>query len=238
MDVDFRSWKGCVSMRMCVVFEKGERLRHLGHLDLMRTVQRSLRRAGLPVSYSKGFNPHILLNFASALSVGAIGEHEILDVRLDQDMSEEEFQNRFSPACPHDIHILAVHTIPDTLPALMSLVRAGEWEMKITDPEAEQILIDRLDSFMNQSEIEAVRKTKSGEKICNIRPAIYGVRITEHKAFHMILEATEGSACKPSMLLKAMCDFSEIGVPRVLLTRMHLLAENDEHQLVPLENLL
>ena len=43
-------------MRMLAVFCKGERLRHIGHLDLMRAMQRALRRSELPVSYSKGLN--------------------------------------------------------------------------------------------------------------------------------------------------------------------------------------
>ena len=55
-------------MRMMAVFEKGERLRHIGHLDIMRSTQRALRRSGLPVSYSKGFNPHILIScFSSSM---------------------------------------------------------------------------------------------------------------------------------------------------------------------------
>ena len=53
-------------MRMLAVFEKSERIRHIGHLDIQRSVQRGLRRSGLPVAYSNGFNPHILISFASA----------------------------------------------------------------------------------------------------------------------------------------------------------------------------
>ena len=37
-------------MRMLATFEKTERLRHIGHLDIMRAMQRALRRSGLPVS--------------------------------------------------------------------------------------------------------------------------------------------------------------------------------------------
>lgn len=44
---------------MMVVFEKGETLRYIGHLDLMRAMQRALRRSGLPIRYSNGFNPQI-----------------------------------------------------------------------------------------------------------------------------------------------------------------------------------
>ena len=50
---------------MMAVFEKGETLRYIGHLDLMRTVQRALRRSNLPIKYSNGFNPHIRLSFSS-----------------------------------------------------------------------------------------------------------------------------------------------------------------------------
>ena len=42
------------------VFEKGIRLRHIGHLDIQRAMMRALRRSGLPVAYSNGYNPHIL----------------------------------------------------------------------------------------------------------------------------------------------------------------------------------
>ena len=90
-------------MRMYVVFEKGERLRHIGHLDIMRTMQRALRRSGLPVSYSKGFNPHILLGFASALSVGAVGENELMEITLDREITPEEMNQQLSVALPEAV---------------------------------------------------------------------------------------------------------------------------------------
>ena len=68
---------------MMVVFEKGEALRHIGHLDLMRTMQRALRRSNLPIKYSNGFNPHIRLSFAAPLSVGVIGLRELMEVPLE-----------------------------------------------------------------------------------------------------------------------------------------------------------
>ena len=67
---------------MMVVFEEGEALRHIGHLDLMRTMQRALRRSNLPIKYSNGFNPHIRLSFAAPLSVGVIGLRELMEVPL------------------------------------------------------------------------------------------------------------------------------------------------------------
>lgn len=88
---------------MMAVFEKSERLRHIGHLDIQRAVMRALRRSGLPVSYSKGYNPHILLTFASALSTGAAGRKEIMDVQLDRDVTPAEFVAAMNGAMPPDM---------------------------------------------------------------------------------------------------------------------------------------
>ena len=54
---------------MFLQFQKAQSVRHLGLLDLQRTMQRALRRSGLPIAYSKGFSPHVVMSFASALSV-------------------------------------------------------------------------------------------------------------------------------------------------------------------------
>ena len=90
-------------MRIIAIFEKNERVRHIGHLDIQRAVQRGLRRSGLPVAYSNGFNPHILVAFASALSTGACGEREIMDVKMAEETKAEEFLRRMNDAMPPEI---------------------------------------------------------------------------------------------------------------------------------------
>ena len=83
-------------MKMIVVFEKAPRLRHIGHLDLMRAMQRALRRSNLPLRYSQGFNPHILLNFAAPLSVGMPGEREVMEVPIEGEMDAALFKEKLS----------------------------------------------------------------------------------------------------------------------------------------------
>ena len=70
-------------MRIIASFYKHDEVRFVSHLDMQRLFQRAFRRAGLPLSYSKGFNPHPLLSFATALSVGYTSECEYFDVFLD-----------------------------------------------------------------------------------------------------------------------------------------------------------
>ena len=78
-------------MRMIVAFEKTEQVRHVGHLDLQRAVNRALRRSGLPIRYSNGFNTHALLSFASPQPLGVSGEEELL--------RRMRFLRRFRPLC-------------------------------------------------------------------------------------------------------------------------------------------
>ena len=104
------------------VFEKGIRLRHIGHLDIQRAMMRALRRSGLPVAYSNGYNPHILLTFASALSTGAAGKKEILDVTMAREVSPDDFLQQMNRALPPDLQLSFARALDDKHPAMMALV--------------------------------------------------------------------------------------------------------------------
>lgn len=220
---------------MMAVFEKGARLRHIGHLDIQRAMQRALRRSGLPVSYSKGFNPHILLTFASALATGAMGEKEILDVSLDAPVEADAFMAAMNAALPPDMQLSFAKPLEDRHPALMAMVCAADYELTIQDDEAAGQLARALPGFLAQESITALRKSKSGMKECDIRPLIHHLRM-EGNILIARLTLTEASTCKPDMLLTALSAFAGIDVPRMLVNRKGLLGESDG-RLVPLETL-
>ena len=135
-------------MRMLAVFEKGERIRHIGHLDIQRSVQRGLRRSGLPVAYSNGFNPHILITFASALSTGACGTREIMDVTMAGEVSEEEFLERMNRAMPQDMQLSEARAVEQKHPALMASLRAADYDLLIRDPAVAEKLTAAIPSMM------------------------------------------------------------------------------------------
>ena len=220
---------------MMAVFEKGARLRHIGHLDIQRSMQRALRRSGLPVSYSKGFNPHILLTFASALATGAMGEKEILDVSLDAPVEADAFMTAMNAALPPDMQLSFAKPLEDKHPALMAMVRAADYELTIQDGEAAGLLARAIPSFLAQESITALRKSKSGMKECDIRPLIHELRMEGHILIAR-LTLTEASTCKPDMLLTALSAFAGIDAPRMLVNRKGLLGESDG-RLAPLETL-
>ena len=190
-------------MRMLAVFEKGERIRHIGHLDIQRSVQRGLRRSGLPVAYSNGFNPHILITFASALSTGACGTREIMDVTMAEEVSEKEFLEKMNRAMPPEMRLSEARAVDQKHPALMASLRAARYDLLIRDESQAERMIAAIPAMMARETVPAMRKTKTALKECDIKPLIYELK-GEGQHILATLTLTEREACKPGMLTEAL----------------------------------
>ena len=157
---------------MLAVFEKSERIRHIGHLDIQRSVQRGLRRSGLPVAYSQGFNPHILITFASALSTGACGKREIMDVTMAEDTDADEFLIRMNRAMPPEMQLSEARAVDNKHPSLMGMVRAAVYDLTIRDAEQGEKLVAAIPEMMSKEQVAAMRKTKTKLTEVDIKPLI------------------------------------------------------------------
>ena len=224
-------------MRMLAVFEKGERIRHIGHLDIQRSVQRGLRRSGLPVAYSQGFNPHILITFASALSTGACGKREIMDVTMAEEVDEEEFLTRMNRAMPPEMQLKEARAVDSKHPSLMGMVRAAVYDLAIRDEETGRMLIAAIPAMMEKERISAMRKTKTKLTEVDIKPLILDIN-GEGNHIRATLILNERESCKPQMLLDALKETAGITEEvRMLVTRESLLGEDENGTLTPLERM-
>src|SRR6185295_346248 len=100
------------AQRVRAWFRKGERVRFISHLDVLRSWERAIRRAELPLSYSQGFTPHPKLAFASPLPLGFTSEAEVMDVTLDERVPLPEFSKRLAEQTTEDLAILRVEEVP------------------------------------------------------------------------------------------------------------------------------
>ena len=190
-------------MRMIAVFEKNERIRHIGHLDIQRFVQRGLRRSGLPVAYSNGFSPHILVTFASALSTGACGKREIMDVTLSEPVTEAEFLEKMNRAMPPEMRLSEARIVDDRHPAMMATLKAASYDILIRNAEEAEEIMEAIPVLIKKDEIPAFRKTKTGTKEVDIKPMIYALN-GKGQHLYCTLALTETQTCKPSMLMEAL----------------------------------
>lgn len=101
-------------------FKKGEALRYTGHLDILRTFVRGLRRAEIPVKYSEGFNPHAVLTFALPLGVGTTSECEIVDIAVTEQIPVEDFISKVNANMPNDaIEIISAEYSEEKMPEIV-----------------------------------------------------------------------------------------------------------------------
>ena len=92
--------------RMRVTFATADTVKYVGHLDMHRAWERAIRRAGLPLAYTQGFNPQARLQSAAALPVGFTGQGEVADVFLNEALEPAEFLSRLTAALPPGIRPL------------------------------------------------------------------------------------------------------------------------------------
>lgn len=91
-----------------IFFSKTGDAKYISHLDLMRCFSRAMTRAEIPLWYTEGFNPRPYMNFAMPLSLGMEGSLEILDIRTENEIKNEEIKDRLNATLPRDIRIVEV----------------------------------------------------------------------------------------------------------------------------------
>ena len=176
------------NMRMIARFRKGDSLKHISHLDVQRTLQRALRRAQIPVAYSNGFNPHILLSFATALGTGIISEAEWFDVELREEFSTGEFLERMQKVLPYDLMITEAFPAPDGFGTLSKHTVASAYmvEMKLDQDFSEEELQNSINQLLSK-EIFVEKRTKGGIRPVDIRPQVLSASVVRMEGRDAVL---------------------------------------------------
>jgi radical SAM-linked protein len=110
-------------------FAKTGSLSLLSHLDLVRMLERALRRSGLPVSFTGGFHPLPRLQFALALPLGAEAQGEWMDLELAEWQDPAWVRQRLQAQLPGEFSLLAVAEVPLAGPSLSQELAAAAWTL-------------------------------------------------------------------------------------------------------------
>ncbi len=209
---------------MLLEFQKTDTVRHLGQLDLQRTMQRALRRSGLPVRYSSGFNPHIVMSFASALSTGIPGDAELLDVSLSGDTTAGECLSRMNQVLPPTLPVKHVRLVDDRFPKLGGALAQAEYRIHLYD-EVGRKLADAVPGFLAQTQIMAIRKSKRQETRVDIRPMIHELRVLAAQEGCVLtarVSFVEEATLKPELLMQALSEYAGVEMPKHDIRRTRL----------------
>ena len=171
-------------MRIAVKFARTGMTRFLSHLDMQRTFSRTLRRTDFQVKTSSGFNPHIVMSFASALSVGMETRGDYLEFTLLDNRDIGEVCSTLNDCLPPDIRILDGYLLGESVKKIMSVVYAAEIEY-IAVPDEREEFVCAVVQFLKNKEWFIEKKGKRDVKKIDIMRLIYSVEIGDTVKFKL-----------------------------------------------------
>ena len=193
-------------------FQKVGELRFLSHLELMRALSRALRRAGIPLAFTQGFNPQPRLSLAQALAVGIEGRRELGEVELIQRMEPEELLTAWNRQLPPELKILRSWEVPLNGPSLSAGVRGAVYHIQLAPNGWDPTILTALGTtescaaFLAQESIP-VEVTKKGQAVAlDARPFLQEfVDAGDHGSpgWQMRLRVSPAGSVKPAAVMRS-----------------------------------
>lgn len=221
-------------------FSKGPEVRYLSHLEMMRTFQRALRRAELPLAFSEGFNPHPKMSFASALAVGVTSENEYMDLELKENLEPEEIMERLNQSLPSGLKVKRCIMLSQKGKALMAMVGEAHYHIKVKLLHAlsQTHIQEAITSLLKKKSIIIEKKGKKGPKKKEIRPGIIKLECVgvdeEWVKFTLAVQAGSEKNIRPEEVMKALQIYEKlpIDLELAIIHRKGLFKKGQE-QLMP-----
>jgi radical SAM-linked protein len=193
---------------------------------MLRTFQKMFSRAGIPVAYSEGFNPHQIFAFASALAVGVTSEGEYMDIKLTEEISVDQLIQMMNTSAPVGIQFTdGIEIASKEISAMASVVAATY----LIHPYTSVITNAMIEDMMSQETLIIKKKNKKGKvNDFDLRPGILNLSLKEDD---ILMTVATGSTfnVKPELVLEKLLTFGDVNYDRgnYLFHRVELYQEHN-----------
>lgn len=212
--------------RLRVRYTKDGRLAYLGHLEVMNTVMRSVRRAGLPFEVGNGFARRMRIQFSQALPVGASSQDEYYDLLLSEPIDAASALADLARATPRALEPVEAAILPRRLAALEAWADLSEWQVCIRSPQVSARGFDEaLERLLAVGSIDYMRGER--ERHLELEGLIdhcaatdveggvdlsLGTRTTDHGSLRPAVLVRAAVGCEPLRVCRTMqCHVAEDG---------------------------
>ena len=194
-------------MKARIKFRKYGVMKFIGHLDVMRFFQKVMRRADIPIAFSGGFSPHMIMSFANPLGVGVTSDGEYFDIELTEEIDMQAAVARMNETVVEGIEIVNMVPISDDKKQTgMSIVAAADYLSSLKNGQFPEDWKEQAEGFMNQPSIPIVKKTKKNEKEVDIKPMIYKFEVRGDSVY-MLVATGSVENLKPELVMLALCNY-------------------------------
>lgn len=224
-----------------VKFVRGEEVKYISHLDLMKAFERALRRSGLPIAYSQGFNPHPQMVFGLPLPVGVASEAEYADFDLSEPVDAVEFADRLNRQMPKGLKIMDAR-VKLSRANIMASISAATYEIDVISPDkcGNHDISEAVERLMKEEAVYVMKEGKKAAKDIDIRPMIYTLGIAERGSggdaagIHALLSAGSKANLKPELLISAINERLGTSLKISKILRKELFVEREGKRVSPL----
>ena len=229
-------------MKARIKFRKYGVLRFIGHLDVMRFFQKLMRRADIPIAFTGGYSPHMIMSFASPLGIGLTSDGEYLDIELTAPVDSREAVKRMNEECVEGIEIISIRQISDEKKMTgMTILAAADYLISVKKGALPENWKEAFADFMAQREICVIKQTKRSEREEDIRPLIFRWEIQGENIW-LQLAAGSRNNLKPDLVMDTFLSVCAIPEDSVSFAyhRLEMYADkgkDGERNLVSLESL-
>lgn len=227
-------------MKARIKFRKNGVMKFVGHLDMMRYFQKAIRRAEIPIKFSEGYSPHMIMSFANPLGVGLTSDGEYFDIELREAISSEEAVRRLNEQMVDGMEVVSFVEIPDGKKNQgMTIVAGADYLSYVQEGALPDNWKEKLNDFYAQEEILVWKETKKSNKEVDIKTMIYDLR-PEKDAIYMRVAAGSVQNLKPELVVDAFVEYCGMDKTKVVHHRLETFADigtQGQPKFVPLDSL-
>ena len=228
-----------------IKFRKYGSMKFIGHLDVMRFFQKVMRRADIPIAFSGGYSPHMIMSFAQPLGIGLTSDGEYLDIELTEPIDSKEAVARMNAVSVEGIEMLSMVQISEEKKASgMTITAASDYQVFLLESGKSSELRRQIpeewkeawEKFLDQDQILVWKKTKKSEKEVDIKPMIFSSEIKEDYIYLFLATGSEQNL-KPNLVMETFLKYIGQEQAPLFYNRLDVYAKNEDGKLVPLEAL-
>lgn len=224
-------------MKARIKFRKYGAMKFIGHLDIMRFFQKVMRRADIPIAFSGGFSPHMIMSFANPLGVGVTSDGEYFDVELTEEIDMHAAVERMNQVVVEGIDVVNMVPISDEKKRTgMTIVAAADYLSTIKKGDFPADWKERAEDFIAQDKICIVKKTKKSEKEVDIKPLIYKFGVKDNGVYMMVATGSVENL-KPELVMQAFSQYLGVNPENVTFShhRLDVYADEGNKEFVSLD---
>jgi len=158
--------------RLRVRFCRGQEVKFISHLDILRLWQRAFHRAEIPLAYSEGFSPHPRISLAAPLPIGVTSQAELMGILCTKWVSPHFFTAAVSQQLPPGIEILQVYQVALTMPSLQSQVRYAEYRVELETEKGQKDIESAVTSLLSINHLPWQHQRDTGTRNYDLRALI------------------------------------------------------------------